>query len=96
MKNPTSASRAIVAGALGAAVAGTATAGLSDNRMPHLSLLSMCLGAALSITGAFSLAQVKPEKEHAKDDKTARQVSTKERYAETTSVSAESSAATAK
>ena len=62
MKHPTATSRAIVAGALGAAVAGTATSGLSDARMPSLSLLSMCLGAALSIAGAFSLAQVTSER----------------------------------
>ena len=93
MKHPTATSRAIVAGALGAAVAGTATSGLSDARMPSLSLLSMCLGAALSIAGAFSLAQVTSER--TSEPKSAKDAKKKEDPATTAPASAKAAPAAA-
>ena len=56
LKAPTYAARVIVGAALGAAVAGTATTGLSGNRFPALALLSLGLGAVLGLVGAASLA----------------------------------------
>ena len=55
LKAPTNTARIIVGGALGAAVAGTATTGLSGNRFPQLALLSLCCGALLGPLGAASL-----------------------------------------
>ena len=56
LKAPTYAARVIVGAALGAAIAGTATTGLSGNRFPALALLSLGLGAVLGLVGAASLA----------------------------------------
>ena len=56
LKAPTYTARVMVGAALGAAVAGTATTGLSGNRFPALALLSLGLGAVLGLVGAASLA----------------------------------------
>ena len=55
LKAPTNTARVIVGGALGAAVAGTATTGLSGNRFRQLALVSLCCGALLGMIGAASL-----------------------------------------
>ena len=52
LRAPTTMARVLCGAALGAAVAGTATTGLSGNKFPHLALLSLVLGGALGTVGA--------------------------------------------
>lgn len=61
LKAPTLLARVMVGGTLGAAVAGTATTGLTGNRHPPLALLALGLGATLGMLGAAALRSLGSE-----------------------------------
>ena len=61
LKAPTLLARIMVGGSLGAAVAGTATTGLTGNRHPPLALLALALGATLGMLGASALRSLGAE-----------------------------------